>query len=91
MTEWWPAVLMTVLAVVGGAGVLLDRHWREPQEGYRYQEHSVSCRDLAPSDDRAIGNDRAFRDQTTATLLGTIVGYVLSGIGKDEGRSAPKK
>ena len=82
----WLAVLIAGLAVLGGVGVLWDRHHQGKNDpkgiGVRViQLFAVYM--LVPAI-VILATTGHLEPQTTATLIGAIVGYILSGIGKDE-------
>ena len=80
----WPAVLIAVLAILGGGGVLWDRHRRDPPKGIGVRVIQLfSVFMLVPAIVILATTDH-LEKQTAGTLLATVVGYVLSGIGKDE-------
>jgi hypothetical protein len=78
------------LAILALAAVLLDRHLHTPPKGIGVrviQFYTVVV--LIPSIG-VLALAGVIERQVVATLFGTIVGYVLSGIGKDEREKAAK-
>ena len=84
--SWHPSLAIAGIAIFTLIAVLWDRHRHTPPKGIGVRViqfytvvvliPSIGILTLAGVVDR----------QVAATLFGTIVGYVLSGIGKDESR-----
>ena len=90
--SFYPSILIAALAVVGGFGVLWDRHHRgNEKQGNEKQPKGIGVRViqlfavfmLVPAI-VILASTNNLDTQAAGTLLATIVGYVLSGIGKDE-------
>ena len=82
----WPALLIAGLAVLGGVGVLWDRHHQgrtTPRASAFGSSQLFAVYMLIPAI-VILATTGLLEPQTTATLIGAIVGYILSGIGKDE-------
>lgn len=90
--EFWVRVAIEAVAcllMLGGiAGILLERSRSERGIGVRVIQLATVLLVLPVI--LILALERILETQTTAALLGAVVGYVLSGIGKDEA-SRPKK
>jgi hypothetical protein len=90
MIDCWPAVLIVCLAVLAMCVVVWDRHHHDPKKGIGVRAIQFLAVVLLIPSIVVLSLVGKLEGQATATLLGTIVGYVLSAIGKDEGRGKEK-
>jgi len=71
------------LVMIGGiAGILWER--KKSGRGFGVRVIQMATVLLVMPIILILALEGVLENQTTATLIGTIIGYVLSGIGKDE-------
>ena len=81
----WPAILIAALAVIGGFGVLWDRHHQKNgPKGIGIRVIQFFAVFMLVPTTVILATTGHLETQTTGTLIGAVIGYVLSGIGKDE-------
>ena len=71
-----------LIMVVGVAGIFIERIWRNRGIGVRVIQFLTVI--LVVPTILILSLEDVLNTQTTATLLGAVMGYILSGIGKDE-------
>ena len=77
-------VVMALIMIITLCGVLYERYKKNKGIGVRVIQF-LAIAMLLPAI-VILSLEGSLDTQTTATLLGAIVGYVLSGIGKDEAK-----
>ena len=83
MKCWIEVVALTIM--VGGViGIFIERARTKRGIGVRIIQFATVLLVLPAILILAV--ERILESQTVATLIGAIVGYILSGIGKDESR-----
>lgn len=78
----WIELAAAVIMIGGLGGLLYDRYKHQKGIGVRAIQF-LAVMFVIPAI-LILALERVLSSESTATLLGTIVGYVLSGIGKDE-------
>jgi len=82
----WIEGAMLLLMLLGLGGVLFERYRKNKGIGVRVIQFLTVALFLPTVVILAL--EGILETETVATLLGAIVGYVLSGIGKDEKNSS---
>lgn len=83
-------IVSLFIMACGLIGVFVERIWKDRGIGVRVIQF-LTVIFIVPAI-LILALEEILNTQTTATLLGAVVGYILSGIGKDEpSKSKPNK
>jgi len=81
-------IVAGLIMLIGVIGILVERNRTKRGIGVRVIQFSTVLLVLPAI--LILALEGVLENQTTSALIGTIVGYVLSGIGKDEKNNSSK-